>query len=93
MRNDDPIGEKLNEMGIPIERRDASPIEQIVAGGLGGMAGQLLGNALGCGVIGRSILSICGSIVGHVVITHRVAERPRPAAEGPPSPSGWSDRR
>jgi hypothetical protein len=82
MTNDDPIGEKLNEMGIPVERRDASPIEQIVAGGLGGMAGQLLGNALGFGVIGRSLFSIGGSIVGHLVVTHRVAERPRPAADG-----------
>ena len=90
---DDPVADALRPLGIEVERREAGPIEQIVASGVGGIAGNLLGSVAGLGIIGRGLAAIGGSILGHLVVTHRVVPAPTPAPDGPESPMKYSDRR
>jgi hypothetical protein len=92
-RGDDPLADALRPLGIEVEKREAGPIEQIVASGLGGIAGNLLGSAAGFGIIGRGLAAMAGSILGHLVVTHRVVEAPTPEPDGPGSPVRHSDRR
>lgn len=80
-RAEDPITDGLRDLGIPVEPRAASPIEQILASGVGGIAGSALAGALGASWLGRAVASLAGSIVGHIVVTHRLA--PGPATDRP----------
>jgi hypothetical protein len=93
MNGDDPVADALRPLGIEVERREAGPIESIIASGVGGMAGNLLGSAAGFGMIGRGVAAIAGSILGHLVVTHRIVPAPAPAPDGPENPGRWSDRR
>jgi outer membrane lipoprotein SlyB len=77
--NDDPLADALRPLGVEVERREAGPIESIVASGLGGIAGNLLASGLGLGIIGRGLASIAGSIAGHLIVTHRLVPPPAPA--------------
>lgn len=93
MPHDDPLSDALRPLGIEVERREAGPIEQIVASGVGGIVGNLIGSGLGLGLVGRGALGILGSIAGHLAVTHRVVPPPTVAPDGPESPMRYSDRR
>jgi hypothetical protein len=100
MSAEDPITDGLKNLGIKVEPREASPIEQILASGVGGIAGTAIGSMAGASWLGRAVLSLGGSLLGHILVTHRfVPDRPatdRPLTEGEDGeegPSRWSDRR
>lgn len=95
--SDDPVDEGLRRLGLHVERREASPLEQMVASGLGGIAGSALAAVVGSGWLGKALLSLGGSVVGHMVVTHRVTYEPMArrdvASDAPEGPTRWSDRR
>lgn len=84
----DPIHDALGKAGIKLEPREATAVEQMVAGGVGGIAGTALGMAAGWGWIGKALASLGGAIAGHLIVTHRVRfERgPEPEAPAPQAP-------
>lgn len=68
----DPITDGLNKAGIPVEPREASAVEQMVASGVGGIAGSALAAMAGFGWLGKAVASLGGAVLGHVVVTHRL---------------------
>lgn len=77
----DDLREALERRGVRVERREVGVVPQMVASGLGGIAGSALAHAAGAGWFGRALASLGGSIVGHLAATHRVRmARPREAA-------------
>ena len=84
----DPIRDALGKAGIQLEPREATAVEQMVAGGVGGIAGTALGMAAGWGWIGKALASLGGAIAGHLIVTHRVRfERgPEPGEPAVPAP-------
>lgn len=96
-RDDDPLTDGLKKVGVHIEPREATVMQQMLASGVGGIIGSAVGAALGLGLIGRGLTSLGGSIAGHLAVTHRVTyDPPRRFVDGEPRPEGpapWSDRR
>lgn len=92
--NDDPVEDGLRKLGIQVEPREASALKQMVGSGLGGIAGSAIAAAVGAGWLGKALLSLGGSVVGHMVVTHRVTYAPpRRSGDEPEGPMRWSDRR
>ncbi|HZU99389.1 MAG TPA: hypothetical protein VFF73_21960 [Planctomycetota bacterium] len=93
----DPLEEALEKVGVHLEKRDVSPVTQMIAGGLGSIAGSFLGGRfLHLGTIGKALASLGGAVVGHVAVTYRVHFEPRKYVASPPppeSPMAVSDRR
>jgi hypothetical protein len=100
----DPLEEALEKIGVKLERKDVTPVTQMIASGVGGIAGQVAGSAMRLGGIGTAILGLLGAVVGHVAVTYRIQlEKPaaprtegQDAGHGPPateSPMPYSDRR
>lgn len=90
---DDPVEGGLRTLGLHVERREASQLEQMIASGLGGIAGSAVGALLGAGTIGRALASLGGSVLGHILVTHRVTYEPPLRREAPDAHTPWSDRR
>lgn len=84
----------LRRRGVHVERCDASVTRQILASGLGGIAGQAFAQASRFGPLGVAISALGGSLLGHFAVTHRVHLDPaRDRDPGPESPMAYSDRR
>lgn len=79
----DPISDGLRKVGLEVEPREASAVEQMVASGVGGIAGSALGAMAGLGWIGRSVASLGGAVLGHLVVTHRIKRDERAAPLSP----------
>ena len=93
-RDDDPLKDGLKKLGVHVERREATVLQQMLGSGLGGIIGQGIGLAVGASWLGRGLISLAGSIAGHMVVTHRVVYEPKTGGDpAPESPMGWSDRR
>lgn len=93
---DDPIEDGLRRLGVHVERRDATPLQQMVASGLGGIAGSALAAVVGAGWLGKALASLGGSVLGHVVVTHHVTYEPLQRPAGPSDAGGpprWSEPR
>lgn len=90
---DDPIEDGLKRIGLHVERREASQLEQMVASGLGGIAGSAFAAVVGAGWLGKALASLGGSVIGHIAVTHRVTYEPLQRPEAPEGPMRWSDRR
>lgn len=92
--SDDPVEDGLRKLGIHVERREASPLKQMIGSGLGGIAGSAVAAAVGAGWLGKALASLGGSVLGHIVVTHRVTYEPTTRGDGEPEePMRWSDRR
>jgi hypothetical protein len=91
----DPVEDALHRVGVHLEKKpDVHPVTQMLAGGLGGIAGGQLGAIAGLGVLGRALASLAGAIVGHIAVTYDVRlERPDRDEDGKDSPMAVSDRR
>lgn len=79
----DPINKGLEQVGIKVEPREATAVEQMVASGVGGIAGSVIGSMAGLGWIGRALASLAGAVAGHLVITHRIVRDPTPEGREP----------
>jgi hypothetical protein len=96
MRKKDPLEEALEKVGVHLEKKDVNPVTQMIASGLGGLAGNIGGSMLKLGFIGKGILGLAGAVIGHVAVTYRIhLERPKDEGEmaAPESPMPYSDRR
>jgi hypothetical protein len=93
----DPLEEALEKVGVHLEKRDVSPITQMIASGLGSIAGSVVaGHFFHLGTIGKALASLGGAVAGHLAVTYRVQlEKPRDQGEAdrPESPMVVSDRR
>ena len=95
----DPLEEALEKIGVRLEKKDVSPVTQMLASGVGGIGGQVAGAALNLGTIGKAVLGLVGAVAGHVAVTYRVRfEKPKSAADEeqidkPETPMAFSDRR
>ena len=96
----DPLEAALEKVGVRLEKKDVSPITQMIAGGVGGIAGSVVGGSvLKLGAIGKAVASLAGAVIGHVVVTYRIhLEKPKAQGEEgqidqPDSPMSVSDRR
>lgn len=94
-RDDDPLKDGLKKLGVHVEPREASVLKQMLGSGLGGIIGSGIGSAVGASWLGRGLISLAGSIAGHMLVTHRIVYEPRKTGgePTPESPMGWSDRR
>lgn len=95
----DPLEAALEKVGVRLEKReDVNPLTQMIASGMGGIAGQVVGGSiLKLGGVGRAVVSLMGAVAGHVAVTYRIRfEKPK-TEEGhvdrPESPMVVSDRR
>jgi hypothetical protein len=92
----DPLEEALEKIGVHLERKDVNPVTQMIASGVGSIAGTIAGSLLRFGTIGRAVTSLAGAVIGHVAVTYRISIE-KPKADGevstPPSPMAVSDRR
>jgi hypothetical protein len=79
----DPLEEALEKVGVRLEKKDVSPLTQMIAGGLGGIAGSVGGSLLGLGTIGKAIASLAGAVTGHVAVTYRVRLEKRGSTDAP----------
>ena len=78
MRKKDPLEEALEKVGVHLEKKDVNPVTQMIASGLGGLAGNVGGSMLKLGIIGKGVLALAGAVVGHVAVTYRIhLERPK----------------
>jgi hypothetical protein len=96
----DPLEEALAKIGVHLEKKDVNPVTQMIAGGVGGIAGSVLGGSVfNLGAIGKAVASLAGAVIGHVAVTYRIhLEKPaprsdEPISEPPESPMSVSDRR
>ncbi len=93
----DPLEEVLEKVGVHLEKREVNPITQMIASGLGSIAGGIVGgHFFHLGTVGKAITSLAGAVVGHVAVTYRFhLEKPRADGEvdRPESPMTVSDRR
>lgn len=80
----DPLEEALEKVGVRLEKKDVSPITQMIASGVGSIAGHVVGGSLlHLGTIGKAVTSLAGAVVGHVAVTYRVRfEKPKAEDEG-----------
>jgi hypothetical protein len=76
MNKPDPLEEALEKVGIHLEKKEVSPITQMLAGGVGGILGSVAGGMLGLGWIGKAFTALGGSIVGHVGVSYRFHYQP-----------------
>jgi hypothetical protein len=93
----DPVDEALKKIGVRLEKKpDVKPVTQMIASGVGGIGGHLLGGFFGLGTVGKMAVSLLGSVAGHVAVTYDVHLEPRKDAgpQGEPvGPAEFSDRR
>ncbi len=94
----DPLEEALEKIGVKLERKDVNPMTQMIASGVGGIAGQVGGSALNLGTIGKALLGLAGAVAGHVAVTYRIRfESPKAKddeqIDKPETPMAFSDRR
>lgn len=74
----DPLEEALEKVGVHLERKDVTPLTQMIASGLGSIAGHVGGSLMGLGTIGKAVSSLAGAVIGHVAVTYRIhLERPK----------------
>lgn len=90
----DPIVDALGKAGLELEKKpDVHPVTQMLAGGLGGIAGGHIGAMVGLGELGKALASLAGAVVGHIAATYDVRFADRHDPDRPRSPMAWSDRR
>jgi outer membrane lipoprotein SlyB len=68
----DPLEAALEKIGVRLEKKDVNPLTQMLASGVGGIAGQVVGGALKLGGVGRAVVSLLGAVAGHVAVTYRI---------------------
>jgi hypothetical protein len=89
---DERMRERLREWGIHAEPRDTTPVRNIVYGGLGSMAGNVVARAAGLGFLGTGLASIAGVVAGHLLATNRITID-EPSGGEPKPQAAHSDRR
>jgi hypothetical protein len=89
----DPFDDALHMAGVRLERKtNVHSVTQMLAQGLGAIAGGELGGLAGFGSLGRALSALAGAIVGHVAVTYDV-KLERPERGDDRGPMAVSDRR
>lgn len=89
MKKTDPFEDALSRVGLEAEKKDVTPVTQMLASGFGGLAGSLASGAAGFGPIGRAVGSLLGAVAGHIAVSYRIHRK----ADAPEPQAAWSDRR
>ena len=89
MKKTDPFEDALARVGLEAEKKDVTPVTQMIASGLGGVAGSVASGAAGFGPVGRAVGSLFGAVAGHIAVTYRIHRK----APAPEPQAAWSDRR
>jgi hypothetical protein len=76
------IKDALRAQGIEIEPREPTPVENLVASGLGSLGGQLVAKVLRFGWLGTGIAGVAGGALGLIAVRYRARWRPDQARPG-----------